>query len=396
MLKRKIIFLAILYSVQFLYAKTSFALTPAEIFSARSDAVVTIYCENEDGTESNGSGFFIDSKGMLVTNYHVIEYAEKIMIGLQNNEIVSAINIVAQSPEIDLALIQTALNSNKALKIADKLPSVGANVCVIGAPLGLSHSLTDGILSAVRGSKKEYIQISAPISPGSSGSPVFDSNGNVIGVASFFLKDGQNMNFAPSAIALRNFIHQKPMIAKTTGKTQQEQSLKKEKANVALYNGLRNGLLSKEETQRLLKAGADVDAKFAGNITPLWVAVANTFDANVIKVLIDAGADVNHAESTVRTTVLMNAASRASDPNVIRMLINAGAYINQKNKFGETALTYATRDTVNPDIIQVLLNAGANANAKNMWGQTALQIAEEHNPNPEVKKILKNAANIVN
>ena len=81
----------------------------------------------------------------------------------------------------------------------------GQRVLVIGNPDGLEGTVSDGIISAFR-SGRSMIQITAPISPGSSGSPVLDETGQVIGMATLVSKEGQNLNFAISAEAIKDSI----------------------------------------------------------------------------------------------------------------------------------------------------------------------------------------------
>ena len=91
------------------------------------------------------------------------------------------------------------------LSISQSRPEVGERVVVVGSPLGLEQTLSDGVVSAVRQVPDlgEILQITAPISPGSSGSPVVNMKGEVIGVATFIFKKGQNLNFAmPGSRAL--------------------------------------------------------------------------------------------------------------------------------------------------------------------------------------------------
>ncbi|MDR3255810.1 MAG: serine protease [Synergistaceae bacterium] len=211
-----------------LTAVASYALEPSEIFKINGDSVVTIYCENKNGTENSGSGFFVE-KGLVMTNSHVIGDAKTVAIELKDERRFPVLDIVAQDPEVDVALLRVAYTDAPSLKIAGELPGVGHKVTVIGAPLGFSHSLSDGTLSAVRKSDYEAIQITAPISPGSSGSPVFDSSGQVIGIVTFYMIGGQNMNFAPSATALRNFLKSRPMI------TVQEYEIKRRAENQREY-----------------------------------------------------------------------------------------------------------------------------------------------------------------
>ncbi len=93
------------------------------------------------------------------------------------------------------------LDIHPFLRVAKTLPEAGDRVLVVGNPEGLERTVSEGIVSAVRnvGDYGNVIQISAPISPGSSGSPVLNLKGEVVGVATFVDKEGQNLNFAVSA-----------------------------------------------------------------------------------------------------------------------------------------------------------------------------------------------------
>jgi hypothetical protein len=96
----------------------------------------------------------------------------------------------------DIALIQVEGKELATLKLATAyVPKQGDSVIVIGSPFGLETTVSDGIISSMRG-QGGLIQITAPISPGSSGSPVFNSKGEVIGIATFLIQGGQNINFA--------------------------------------------------------------------------------------------------------------------------------------------------------------------------------------------------------
>jgi tetratricopeptide (TPR) repeat protein len=107
---------------------------------------------------------------------------------------------VAEDPEGDLARISVDIPAEKVipLPVSPAAPRVGEKVVVIGSPLGLDQTVSDGIVSAIREIPKfgKIIQMTAPISPGSSGSPVLNMKGEVIGVATFLLLAGQNLNFS--------------------------------------------------------------------------------------------------------------------------------------------------------------------------------------------------------
>ncbi len=148
---------------------------------------------------SRGSGFFIDSE-RIVTNRHVIEGAHRAEVHSYNGAVYPVKGVLAVDAEGDLALLKVDAPANQArpLLLDRTSPQEGESVVVIGNPFGLEGSVTNGIVSAVRDIPTfgRIIQITAPISPGSSGSPVVNMQGQVIGVATLQITGGQSVNFA--------------------------------------------------------------------------------------------------------------------------------------------------------------------------------------------------------
>jgi uncharacterized protein (TIGR02145 family) len=144
-----------------------------------------------------GSGFFIRDN-VIVTNFHVIEGASEAYCYTNNSSTKYKIEgYLAVDKSVDLILLKVLGLNRTALKIATSSVSPGQKVYVIGSPKGLPASISDGIISGLRDFEGyKLIQITAPISPGSSGGPVLNSNGEVIGVSVGQYKDGQNLNFA--------------------------------------------------------------------------------------------------------------------------------------------------------------------------------------------------------
>ncbi len=177
-------------------------------------SIVVILIYNQEGKIlGQGSGFFINQEGDVITNSHVLQEASRAVIKTNDGKEYSVEKIVAEDMVGDL--IQVSVNIPKEtvrpLPIITTLPEVGERIVVIGTPLGLDKTVSDGIVSAVReipGFGK-IIQVTAPISPGSSGSPVINMKGEVIGVATFFIVAGQNLNFAiPGERIAQLAIHQ--------------------------------------------------------------------------------------------------------------------------------------------------------------------------------------------
>jgi S1-C subfamily serine protease len=177
--------------------------TPAQIFTEFAPAVVTIMVKNELRGEGGGTGFILDETGTIATNHHVIENADKIEVKLMDGTILDDVEILTTDETKDLALLKvtpkTALPT-VMLGDSDKV-TVGERAVSIGNPLGLDHTLTDGLVSARRVvENRKMIQMSVPVSPGNSGGPLFNMKGEVIGVSTAIYMGGsplaQNLNLA--------------------------------------------------------------------------------------------------------------------------------------------------------------------------------------------------------
>jgi tetratricopeptide (TPR) repeat protein len=161
---------------------------------------VAVEAYNSKGDKvARGSGFFIASD-RVITNRHVLEGATRAEIHMTNGSSYAVKGVLAVDGEGDIALLQVEVPENTAtpLEIVRTSPQEGESIVVIGNPFGLEGSVTNGIVSAVRDIPNfgRIIQITAPISPGSSGSPVVNMQGQVIGVATLQVAEGQSLNFA--------------------------------------------------------------------------------------------------------------------------------------------------------------------------------------------------------
>src|SRR5215216_686835 len=168
-------------------------------------AVVAITTYDASGEAlMTGSGFFL-RPGQVVTNLHVVRGAVRAEIKtLDGKGKVFPVNgTLAVDEEGDLALlnVEMPLERSRASELATELPDEGEPIFVIGNPLKLEGSVSDGIVSAVREVPNSYriIQITAPISHGNSGSPVFNLRGQVVGVVTVKVTNGQNINLALAA-----------------------------------------------------------------------------------------------------------------------------------------------------------------------------------------------------
>ncbi len=181
-------------------ATTAQSQDAAEVFKRAKGAVVTITTPTVVGT-----GFIIANGTLLVTSYHVIEGdpISGIRISLAGVRVAS---LLASDEEADVAIFRLTSKAPESLSLhITRLPDPGSKVFVIGTPLGfLSHTITEGIVSGVRPTAAgRLLQITAAISPGSSGSPVLDSSGRVVGMVKGSIEEGQALNFAVSAPDIR-------------------------------------------------------------------------------------------------------------------------------------------------------------------------------------------------
>jgi hypothetical protein len=167
---------------------------------------------NDQGAEiSLGSGF-IAADGRVVTNRHVIEGGSRAEVfGSEGQLLGTAPYAEAMSTEMDIAVLPAIPDAPGRLGLAPGIPAIGSPIIVVGAPKGLENTVSEGIISAVRQlNPGRVIQISAPISPGSSGGPVLDHTGDVVGIAYSQITDGQNLNFAIPAEAIRAVLGSPP------------------------------------------------------------------------------------------------------------------------------------------------------------------------------------------
>jgi len=179
-------------------------------------SVVSVFTYDKKGNILRlGSGFFINQNGDIITNYHVLQGASSAEVKTSDDKTYPITYIVAEDEQNDIIRLSVDIPSKyvQPLFLSEAIPEVGERILVYGSPLGLEKTVSDGIVSAIREvpGYGKLIQITAPISPGSSGSPVLDMKGEVIGIATFQMVEGQNLNFAiPSErIANLNLVGEK-------------------------------------------------------------------------------------------------------------------------------------------------------------------------------------------
>jgi tetratricopeptide (TPR) repeat protein len=171
------------------------ALTPAQVFDKVKDSVVVVKTLDAQGKpKAQGSGVLIPS-GKVATNCHVIEGGDSYQVG-QVNQLVPA-TLYAEDGDKDICVLNVKGIRGKPAQIGKTAGlKMGDHVYAVGAPRGLELSLSDGIVSQLRGGPPPFIQATAAISPGSSGGGLFDGEGRLVGLTTLYLEGGQSLNFA--------------------------------------------------------------------------------------------------------------------------------------------------------------------------------------------------------
>ncbi len=170
------------------------ALTPAQIAARALPAVVTMQT-----AESLGTGFVVRADGWIATNLHVVVGGPRVKVTLRDGRQLDVVEVLNASTDYDLILVRVDAKGLPTLELGDSdAMRPGDSVVAIGNPMGLEDTVSNGLVSGRRKDKAgvEVLQVSAPISPGSSGGPIINDRGQVIGIAEQVLVQGQNLNFA--------------------------------------------------------------------------------------------------------------------------------------------------------------------------------------------------------
>lgn len=183
-------------------------LSPQDIFAKYSPAVFMVFTSS-GSNQFQGSGFFINSSGLAVSNYHVFEGTTigYEVIKLQDGRQYKLKDIILKDKANDIMIftIDSGSTSFKYLPLSTRKPRVGDKAYAIGSPRGLENTFSSGEISQLR--EDNIIQISVPIDHGSSGGALINEYGEAIGITSAGLDDsGANLNFAVSTDLVRKYL----------------------------------------------------------------------------------------------------------------------------------------------------------------------------------------------
>ena len=175
--------------------QSALALTASQVYEQVKDSVVVVKAYDQQGKPVGlGSGVMLPS-GDVITNYHVVKAGVRYTVGRGKQGMPATLK--AGDPDKDLCLLTAPGLAAKPARLgkAARL-KVGEPVYAVGAPQGLELSLSEGIVSQLRGGPPPIIQTTVAISQGSSGGGLFNAEGELVGITTFYLKDGQSLNFA--------------------------------------------------------------------------------------------------------------------------------------------------------------------------------------------------------
>jgi tetratricopeptide (TPR) repeat protein len=360
-----------------------------ETFSARGEQL------------SRGSGFFV-AVDKVITNRHVIENAQRVEISLMNDKRYVVKGVLAVDGEGDLALLQGDVPRENVMPLSiDKTtPLEGESIVVIGNPYGLEGSVSNGIVSAVRviPGYGKIIQITAPISPGSSGSPVVNMAGQVVGVATLQAAEGQSLNFAVPSERISQL---KIGSLQTFNNLNSEAKRSKRAAAEKLYSqGL--GVLARDDYTRAVvffEKATDTDPDYAeawyqagfcygmlgrhnealrssrqaARLRPDW---AETF-VNIGASSFALGQFKEAADAYKNATKL--------DPENAEAQYALGLSFNKLNRTDEEILAYKRAVSIKPDHINAYDHLGQAYFKLKRYGEALLAFEQVRNYRPEAK-----------
>jgi S1-C subfamily serine protease len=221
------------------------ALPVQEIAKAAGPSVVHLSIRDARGKEEgSGSGFVISEDGRVATNHHVVDESERMVAVFPDGREVEVVGIVAFDKDADVAIVQLKAGKYPPLRLAPAKGQAGDEIVVIGSPLGLGHSITTGIISAVRehgtktaayedGIESWQLQITATIAQGSSGSPILNAGGEVVGVVVGLMDLG--VYFGVPAHLLKVLVDKKPGALQPLAAAHSERSVR---TNLLISAGL--------------------------------------------------------------------------------------------------------------------------------------------------------------
>ena len=307
------------------------ALSARQVAQKVLPSVVYIAMQDSSGKQTCfGSGFFI-TRNLILTNKHVISCSSTTRgnVNIVGHKQAHPIPTMLAWPDLDLALVEAkGLNAPPLNLSPQRQLAAGDDIFVAGNPEGLEGTFTRGIISSLR-LQGGLLQIDAPISPGSSGGPVVDVYGRVVGITVSTFTEGQNLNFAiPAASLVKPLARMQQMFANLKQKNAvMAISIDSSKAETPVP------LLSPSNPARQLWEAQRDWLPFLSDV------VGDTAIKDNLKALLDSGLDINTTDRHGWTA--LHAAAIYAQVELSHFLLSRGALINARDKDGRTPLMLA-------------------------------------------------------
>ncbi len=212
---------------------------------------------------ASGSGFLVSPDGQVVTNLHVIRGADTVTVRLSSGTTTAVRGVLCLDEAHDLAVLDIGGAGHDYLQLSKAKPAVGTRVYAIGNPLGLTGTLSEGVVSGLPDFDGVlYVQTNAAISPGSSGGPLLAANGTVIGITTASLRGGQNLNLAVPASAINSLLNEQ----------QQPLTLAQVNARIGSEN---QQITTEDDAVKLAEIWDAIRANKTGDVLRMLTAVPN-------------------------------------------------------------------------------------------------------------------------
>jgi len=355
----------------------------SRIYKKNSKAVVVVTAYDEKGnTIGKGSGFIVRRDGAVVTNYHVIGMARDIKVKV-GNKALDVEGLIFTDEKNDLVILKAEVKNLSILKAKTKnMPvvklgvigkaNIGEHVYVIGYPSGIESAISVGLLSGLRkiDEKREILKMSAPVSPGSSGSPVFNRNGEVIGiVTSSHISETRNSSFAISVKLIKDKISNKSVTAI-------KESGLEDYINTAIYWNHLGGTSIKSGMYKVAieayKQAIRIDPDYAEGYNNLGIAYISSgmykeaiaSSRQAIKIDPDyADAHNNLGVAYGKSGIYKEAIEAYKqaiwiDPDYAKAHYNLGVVYNNSGKYKKSIKSYKHAVRIDPDFAKAHYNLG--------------------------------------
>jgi branched-chain amino acid transport system substrate-binding protein len=328
------------------------ALSLPQIYRQTAPAVVLIQLVDRSGNAAAlGSGFVVSPSGVIVTNHHVIEPKPglRLVVKVQSGDTYDEVWVIHDDTRRDFAVLSVKAAGLPVLGLGDSdKVEVGEQVVALGNPKGLERTYTEGIVSAIRSMPEKgyrFIQHQAPISPGSSGGPLLNTSGEVIGINTFFVQGGQNLNGAVPINYVKPYLQDAPSLTYEDYARTRGVALKQDRSESAGPNTVGTSLI-RIATHSPLSGGQAV----LGEAIKLGAQLAAEVSKGAIENLGFRVEVVAFDDQATPAVGVANARRLVADPDTLLVIghLNSGVTIPSSEVYRDAQLAVISPANTNP------------------------------------------------